>query len=272
MISKIIISFLMILSLNADDIISFVADDTDVSPDDVVNLTLSTIVTKKYKLNLTAYNQSTNTKLTASFVASDINNIQYTVPSDADYDIKLLAELIEDNNVIASKEIILNSSNADGLYFCSTYGTFGLEIYTGNSSLSNCFKPIPDTEYNIVYGDDRAAMLFVAGNTFKYSGNSFNAVALNTNTKIHYYNKTINSLGSYSGYGCIRNCDSTFLGASSAKDGYNYADTESRITAMYESSTNSIKIVSRGGYYPCSCGSNNCCGEGLVYTRYIELN
>lgn len=257
--------------LQADDINSFTSDETNVTAEQVINLTLDLIVTKKYEIRLSAYNAITNIQLTPSFNAVDIKHIEYKVPSEADYDIKLIAQLIEDYNVVRSKEIILDATATSGLYFCSEYETFAQELHPNSVLSAGCFKPQPYIEYNLVYGDDRAVMLLTDGNQgISYRGNDYNSVALNTNTKIHYYNKS--SYTSFSGTGCIGNCKSTFLGISEDEDIYNSSDTESRITATYEPDENRVKIISRGGYYSCSCSVSNCCSEWLTYTKYIELN
>jgi len=107
---------LTISSLFADDIISFTADKTTASPGDVVNLTIDYSASQMYELHFSSYIDSSNTKLDSSFSATDLKHYNYTVPSDADYAIRIEAELIEERGTVATKQIVL-----DGQSQCQVY-------------------------------------------------------------------------------------------------------------------------------------------------------
>ena len=99
---------LSVVASYADSIQSFSANRTNVQPGEDVNLTLNYTATKKYQLTLNAYNNITNAELTPVFTASDLKHVSYSVPSTADYNIKLVLGLVENGNTIDSKELVLN--------------------------------------------------------------------------------------------------------------------------------------------------------------------
>ena len=111
-ISRILIFLILAATASyADSIQSFTANQTNVQPGTDVNLTLDYVATKKYQLTFNAYNDSTNIELTPIFNASDLRHVSYSIPSTADYNIKLVLGLVEDGNIVDSKELVLNIGN-----------------------------------------------------------------------------------------------------------------------------------------------------------------
>jgi len=129
-ISRILIFLILAATASyADSIQSFTANQTNVQPGTDVNLTLDYVATKKYQLTFNAYNDSTNVELTPIFNASDLRHVSYSIPSTADYNIKLVLGLVEDGNIVDSKELILNifSGNRNCLdYYNAGYRTDGI--------------------------------------------------------------------------------------------------------------------------------------------------
>lgn len=117
--------FLSFGLLYADAINSFTADKTSAQPGDLVNLTIDYTASKKYELHFTAYNNSNNAELSPVFGSSGLKNITYTIPNDANYDVKIVAELVEDGNVVDSKQVIISAHNGvSSQYECPSWATY----------------------------------------------------------------------------------------------------------------------------------------------------
>ena len=254
-----VLSALLALSLFADSISSFTADKDTGKPNDVVNLDINYVATKKYELHFTAYKNNDGTELSPDFSATDLKNIAYTIPDEADYDIKIVAELVEDGSVVDNKDVVVEiNSLVKGLYFCQ-YGS--------------CFEPEPNVTYQLIHGDDPGALIFLrnANADFYYSSATYNAVALG-NAIIHYYNLNTNNISRGDGWSCYSGCcNSTTWGTDSTRDCLNSRDTEDRIFATYQPEYSRIKIKFIGGYYSCSCGRTNCCGGNRTNIGYVYL-
>lgn len=265
--------FLSFGLLYADAINSFTADKTNANPGDLINLTLDYTVSKKYELHFTAYNNSNNTELSPIFGSSSLKNITYTIPNDANYDVKIVAELIEDGNVVDSKQVIIRSGSVrNGLFFCSNYASDYSGI-TRHPTINGCFNPQPDVRYELIYGDDPGALIFLqnANADFFYSNTAYNAVAMG-NAIIHYYNLNTNSISRGLGGTCYSGCcSSTTWGTDSARDCLNGGDTEDEIYATYQPEYSRIKIEFIGGYFSCSCSKTYCCGHSRSNTGYVYL-
>ena len=270
-----------------DELSGLTASNTNIQPGDDVNLTIDYVVTKKYQLHLNAYKEQTNDELSPTFIAQDLRHVTYKVPDDMNYNIKIIASLVEDGQVINDKFVILNNSLVpDGLYFC--------EIGYSNSSqeyhpvFTNCFKPDSDVEYNIGYGDDAGAAIVLVGADKEFVKNLTdgcknsrpNTLAL-SDANVNLYNIDMSFLSSSSTQTTVyaRGCCTTAAAYASGYNSYdlgqiysNPRDTENRISAKYNQNSNSVTVYFRGGYFPCSCYETNCCGETRsdTYTVYIK--
>ncbi len=97
------------ICVNADEMSSFTASNTNIQSGDDINLTMNYVVTKKYQLHLNAYNNQTNDELSPTFIAQDLKHVIYRVPDNVDYDIKIIASLFEDGSIVDSKELVLST-------------------------------------------------------------------------------------------------------------------------------------------------------------------
>jgi len=268
-----IIIFLSFTLLYADSINSFTADKDSAQPGDLVNLNINYTATKKYELHFTAYNNSDNTELSPIFGASSLKHITYTIPNDADYDVKIIAELVEDGNVVDSKQVIIRSGSvANDLFFCSKY-TSDYSGVTLHPTRRECFNPQPDVRYELIYGDDPGALIFLQNTSanFLFSNAHYNAAVMG-NAIIHYYNLNTNNISRGTGWTCYSGCCSnTTWGYDSTRDCLNSGDTEDEIYATYQPEYSRIKIDFIGGYYSCSCSKTFCCGHSRSNTGYIYI-
>lgn len=201
---KVISTLLLItvfsLMLNADAISSFAADNTNVKPGDNVNLTLDYTATKKYQLNFNAYKQPDNTELPAIFSATDLKHVRYFVPSDADYDIKIIAKLSEDGSSIDSKEVTISTLSIDTVIddINVNYGTGERSklIYDGpvNGPVTVSFTAY-DLEYTYGYNkfylrDDCGNSVPVASSIWDGNGNwvthTYSGIYLNNFCNLYF--------------------------------------------------------------------------------------
>lgn len=164
-----VLSVFLALSLFADSISSFTADKDTGKPNDVVNLDINYVATKKYELHFTAYKNNDGTELSPDFSATDLKNIAYTLPN-VEGEIKIVAKLVEDGSVVDSKDVII--TNITTIKSC-------YELYLAGVTDSGTYEIDPDGDGSLgkisVYCDMEHGWTFyyVSGGlrTYKNSDN-----------------------------------------------------------------------------------------------------
>ena len=276
---------LLALGLNlliADSITSFaVVDESKVKKGETVDLAIGYIATKKHKLKLKAYDEDTNNEISPTFSATDVNHVSYDIPSDAESSIKLYLGLVEDDQVVDFKDVLLElNTMAKGLYFCDN------QSYQSNvdfhDTFTNCFRPEDGVVYDIGYGDDVGAAIILLDDNKAFAKNEecynskANILALSdANIQAQHIDLTSSSQKTtVGGGGCCSRASAYASNYSISNLSYmfNYnTDTENRISARYNKTSNSVTIYFRGGNYSCSCSKNNCCGEGRITTYTVNI-